>query len=532
MLRQLTLINIKGLIGRKASNGKKKFRMPTWLVVVLIGVLLVASFFTMFYEFAKSFYSAAMGWMYFSILGTMTFGFMLMTNIAMAEGQLFESKYNDMLLSMPIKSHHILLSRLIAMLMYDYFIQATMLIPALAAWIMASGKFGAFFINALIVSIFWPLLTLAIGAIVGFGLYRVFARSTHKNLLKIIMTFGMIGLYYYFTFKMEMAMAEGGDLAPIGNALGKLKFTEWYGKGIMHTNVKYMLLIIGIAVAAIALVFVIVNRFYIKAITINGVVVAKRTYKEKPVRERSVMAALWSRELKRFGAYFTYLINNLMGIIMVLAFAVFMIIKGGSLFKELVDLTQGERELVTGLVAGGGMAAGCFMCCTFGVSGSSISLEGPCLDHLKSLPIRTRDIINSKLLFHYSLMAPAILILSVVFCVVCRFDWKLAACCILLPQAFLIFSDMLGMLVGLFYPKLNWTNEAEVVKRSMAVMVQMFGSMAVLGIGIAAYFLFAAEHIQMDTYYMISTAALFVLAAILYYVIMHFGARKYEKLGG
>ena len=56
--------------------------------------------------------------------------------------------------------------------------------------------------------------------------------------------------------------------------------------------------------------------------------------------------------------------------------------------------------------------------------------------------------------------------------------------------------------------------------------------MAVLGIGIAAYFLFAAEHIQMDTYYMISTAALFVLAAILYYVIMHFGARKYEKLGG
>ncbi|MBQ2213506.1 MAG: hypothetical protein II414_02925, partial [Erysipelotrichaceae bacterium] len=268
MLRQLTLINIKGLIGRKASNGKKKFRMPTWLVVVLIGVLLVASFFTMFYEFAKSFYSAAMGWMYFSILGTMTFGFMLMTNIAMAEGQLFESKYNDMLLSMPIKSHHILLSRLIAMLMYDYFIQATMLIPALAAWIMASGKIGAFFVNTLVVSIFWPLLTLAIGAIVGFGLYRVFARSTHKNLLKIIMTFSMIGLYYYFTFKMEMAMAEGGDLAPIGNALGKLKFTEWYGKGIMHTNVKYMLLIIGIAVAAIALVFVIVNRFYIKAITI------------------------------------------------------------------------------------------------------------------------------------------------------------------------------------------------------------------------------------------------------------------------
>ena len=114
----------------------------------------------------------------------------------------------------------------------------------------------------------------------------------------------------------------------------------------------------------------------------------------------------------------------------------------------------------------------------------------------------------------------------------CRFDWKLAACCILLPQAFLIFSDMLGMLVGLFYPKLNWTNEAEVVKRSMAIMIQMFGSMAVLGIGIAVYFLFAAEHIQMDTYYMISTAALFVLAAILYYVIMHFGARKYEKLGG
>ena len=41
MLKQLTLINIKGYFKRTVSNNtKKRFRMPGWLTVVLIGLLL------------------------------------------------------------------------------------------------------------------------------------------------------------------------------------------------------------------------------------------------------------------------------------------------------------------------------------------------------------------------------------------------------------------------------------------------------------------------------------------------------------
>ena len=533
MLKQLTLINIKSYFKKTVTNGaKKKFRMPGWLTVILVGLLLCASFFTMFYEFAQAFYQSALGWNYFAILGSMTFVFLLMTNAAMAEGQLFESKYNDMLMSMPIKTHEILLSRLISMLAYNYMMQATMLIPGLIAWIMTAKKLGAYFFNTLLLSIFWPFLPLALGAGIGFLLYKLTAKSRHKNLIKMLMTIAFIAGYYYITFSMEMAMAEGGDLSPINNVLSKIKLTEWYGKGIMHSNVKYMLYVIGLSVAAMIVMYVLLNRYFISSVTNPGVVVAKKEYKEKPVKVHSTMTALWLREFKRIGAYYTYMMNNILGVIMTVAAAVFLVIKGPSLLAELNGIAQIGKDLLDELIGGLAIMSACFMCCTYAPSSSSISLEGQSFDHLKSLPLDTKEIINSKILFHYSLMAPAQLLLSAVVCIILKPGLLVLLAVVLVPQLFLLASDMLGMLANLIYPKMNWTSDAEVVKRSIAATIGMLGSMALTGLAVAGYFAIFSDFMEMDVYFLAAGGVLLLMAGILYLVIMTYGVRKFERIGG
>ena len=129
-------------------------------------------------------------------------------------------------------------------------------------------------------------------------------------------------------------------------------------------------------------------------------------------------------------------------------------------------------------------------------------------------------------------MAPAQLLLSAVISIILKPKPLLLLGIVLVPQIFLIASDMLGLLANLMYPKLNWTSDAEVVKRSMAATIGMLGSMAITGLAVAGYFTVFVDYMDMDTYYLAAGGALLVLAGIMYFIIMTYGARKFDSIGG
>ena len=59
------------------------------------------------------------------------------------------------------------------------------------------------------------------------------------------------------------------NAAEIARTFSMLKITEWFGKGIMHTNIKYILYIILTGVISMGIMVFILNKSFIKIITSN-----------------------------------------------------------------------------------------------------------------------------------------------------------------------------------------------------------------------------------------------------------------------
>ena len=98
-----------------------------------------------------------------------------------------------------------------------------------------------------------------------------------------------------------------------------------------------------------------------------------------------------------------------------------------------------------------------------------------------------------------------------------------------LPQLFSAVSGGLGLLYGLRYPNLHWTNEAQVVKQGMAVFASMFGNLALVGVpALMVYFL--RVYVSVSVLLLIWTAVFAIGLYVVYRLIIGWGVRNYEKL--
>ena len=62
-----------------------------------------------------------------------------------------------------------------------------------------------------------------------------------------------------------------------------------------------------------------------------------------------------------------------------------------------------------------------------------------------------------------------------------------------MPAVFILFFSMLGLMLNLKYPNLNWTNEITPIKQSMSVFVSMFGGWIYTIVFAVAYYPLSAR---------------------------------------
>ena len=122
MLNILLRTRIEALLSVLTGAGRTK-KAQSKGKLIGFATLMLLSLFSLGILFARIFEVLAtplsmlgMGWLYFGMAVVMSFGLMLIGNVILAKYQLFEARDNDLLLSMPIKPIHILLSRLFLLL--------------------------------------------------------------------------------------------------------------------------------------------------------------------------------------------------------------------------------------------------------------------------------------------------------------------------------------------------------------------------------------------------------------------------------
>ena len=144
--KQLAEINQSFFYDRK--KGKARSKVTSIIFVILYALLLVCAIGGMFTYLAltmcKPMVDAGLDWMYFAIIGMIAIALGIFGSVFNTYSGLYLAKDNDMLLSMPIPVHTLMVSRLLSVYLMGLMYAGVVIVPAVAVYLFCVPlTFGA-----------------------------------------------------------------------------------------------------------------------------------------------------------------------------------------------------------------------------------------------------------------------------------------------------------------------------------------------------------------------------------------------------
>ncbi len=506
-------------------------------MLVLLGLLLVYAAAVFIFLFAMIFFvlwiSLEAGELdlsfYFAAAGLLTVCLCVFGSVMTTQSALYRARDNELLLSMPVRPSHILLSRLLFLWMINTLFSMIVALPALAVYILcalpsipAILSFGFFLL-------LFSLLGLAISCLLGFLVAIVTARLKHKNIISLLFMLLFFGFYFWGMSALGSGaeQLEAIDIRPLVTALTPyLTPFLWVGQAILYGDIVAGALFLLLFALVVGLASFFLLRTYTRILTTNrgGV---QYTYREKKEKQCSATVALVKKELAHFFGNATYMMNEGLGLLFALGIGIYTLIGRENLLAQLATMEiEGLSSVLPALAAG--------VLCLCGsmtmISAPSVSLEGKNVWLAQSLPISGGTALRAKAYAHITVATPFFLIASILCIIATGAGLGEAVGLILLPFAFNLFSAYLGVTLNILFPKLDWVNEAYAVKSGIAVMLTMFGMM-LLG-GILLFALFILSLLGFPTFVIMLAAAtiLFGLSAALHAYLGSGGAKRFAAL--
>jgi len=294
--------------------------------------------------------------------------------------------------------------------------------------------------------------------------------------------------------------------------------------GIIKGNLLYIILYILVNLLALLLTIIFVSLLYTKINFAFNKSVVKISKKELNYKQTPIFNRLISNETKRYFNIPVYMFNTIVMAIMgcIIPFVIY--------FSSVSSLGFGTGEGVA-------MALIIIMITMVTIpscntSCSSISIEGPRLETLKSLPIKPEVIIKAKIAFNILLVLPFILFAEIINLILFNEYFSILTALILFvfPVIAVIGSSMFGMLANLYLPKMKYDNYVQVVKQSASSMIGLLGSML---INIAPFILFLSvfiNKISITLFLIIDFAYITLFLLIIYSILKAKGAKLFNQI--
>jgi len=504
------------LIGR--IQGKKK-RMSTNTAIVLlilgmIGLLVLYSLqsWGMFEGLGKM--GLGKLCVFHGVITTLTV--VLIIGIMRVTGKT-KSNDSDFLLSLPIKKRDIIIAKLFSKYLFDLFFAFVLLAPFIVMYEITAPIFSAsILIFGFVVIIFLPLLSVGISQIMDYIVVKLFNRMKFGTVLKsLIPTLLLILLMVLLTIKTS-------GYGNVEYASMEEYFKDrWLSNQILtfifDQTLVSILTFVGIILIPITIGIILNVNIYGK----NFGVYVNTNRNIKLKKAQAPFRHLFKKELKLYFTTPAYLVNTIIGPIGIVAISIFLVISGTDSLQKLLQVSIPSSDLVyfIALVINLLIANTC-------ISSVSISLESKNFWFLRSLPLATSQIFISKLLVPLIVVLPTTLIASALVGIMLH-SVTLALLVFGVTSLYLILTDILGLIINLWHPKLNWENEVQVVKQSLSVLLSMVFNFVIAVIPIAIALIFEIS----ITLTALITIGLYVLLLICFTILLFTrGQRLFRNL--
>ena len=430
----------------------------------------------------------------------------LFTSIYKAQGILFSFKDYDLLMSLPVKKSDILISKMVQLLVVNYFFSLFVLLPSAIIYFKYSNISPLFFLNLILVYLTLPLIPIVVSSIIAFGISYISSRLRYKNLIITLGTLGAVILFLILSSKSnELINSFIANSATISEGILKIYPPAILAvRGLANNNFVDILLFVILSVLVFSIFVIIFSKSFKSISSRLQESYKKSNYKMKEMKSSTQLMTLLKKEIKRYFASPIYVINTIIGPILLIGMAVATLFMGEEVLATIleVDIVKEIIPLFIIVVVCGILAMSC-------TTNSSISLEGKNLWILKSSPIKPTVIFKAKIALNLILVLPVLLISDIIFMIslnlsVIQVTWLVAISII-----FSLIVPIIGVIINLLFPKFNWVSETAVVKQGASVLIQMLISAAIIAIPVLIFIYGKVQNIN-----------LFLLGTVIYELIV------------
>lgn len=514
---------------RKTGKNRSKGAIVGYVILFLFVFATVAvMFFGISMMLADAFIPAGLDWLYFSMMGIMSLTLGVFGSVFNTYAGLYHAKDNELLLSMPIKPMDILLVRMIGVYAMSLLYTAIVWIPAAVVyWIFAPISVLRIVLPVLllfVISALVSVLTCALGWVVAL----IASKLKNKSFVTVIISLLFFAAYYYAINRMNVLIQKliaGSD--KIGAAIKTWVYPVYQlGLGASGKIVPFLIFTAITAVLCVICVLILARGFVGIVTSEKGT--KKAVYVEKSAKVSSVKGALLKRELKHLASSPTYMLNCGLGLVIAPVLAVFALVKQAKIHEllEFIEVMGAEYTVLVPVVM---CALICLITSMNFFSAPSISLEGKGLWQIRSLPVRTKDVLDAKIKMHVMLNAFSALFTAISLGIVIRADIVTLILMTVLTMLYVVFTAMFGLLLNLKKPNLNWSSEVVPIKQSASVTITMFGGWGICVLFGGGYY-FLRNIIDPKIYLALIILIFAAVTVLIYRYIKTKGCSIFEEL--
>lgn len=318
---------------------------------------------------------------------------------------IFESDDRNILMTLPIKSSTIFLSKIIEVYVMELIKTAVIILPINIVFVMMTEMGSAYMALSVLVCVLMPVLALSIASVLCLPVYFIKRFFMSNNILLFVtVTVCLAGMFYVYALLLgfvKTLMLSGeikfffssSTLALIHKLSTCLYPANLLAKVVLRDQLGKNLLIVLALVAVLAVMgYTIVLLLYNKATKSRSLARNKKAYTaNSKLRQNSVMSTLLIKEYRLIFHTPNYAISYF-SIAVIMPMMVYFCLDIGSNMLSSLVIVRADFELALFVVVLFGALTNTF-CAT------NISRDGKIFYMLKTMPIRPREILGAKILF-------------------------------------------------------------------------------------------------------------------------------------
>ena len=254
-----------------SSKMKKSTKIFLYVILAVYLLYIFSSFWGMFISPLQEINQAPKSIELLLSIGSI---FILVTSITSVANILFFSEDTNNILHLPFSNKQIFTSKILTTYLYALIIDFMIIFPGMIAYIFITKESFVFFIYALMVLLFVPMIPVLIVSIIYTIIMPALKFVKHKNIFKIVTTIVILILVLGFQLKLNSNITERGDysaeyiLELSSNLSSKMPYIKPAIHSLNNTNnfmgIICLLLFAGINILAFIITIYLFSNLYMK----------------------------------------------------------------------------------------------------------------------------------------------------------------------------------------------------------------------------------------------------------------------------